>query len=383
MYNTNQVTLQQALPVALSYIRAGIIPLFVSPPGVGKTTMAQTIAAELSAQLRHVRLNSIPPEEAVGLQFIDHERKRTVRYAPAWVPAADGTDGNVLVFLDELMQAPDDFRKGIMSALLERYLGDHRIPDNCFFLAAGNSVEDGSNVYELDRATADRFGIIMIRPDFESWVNGFAGEHGVHRAVVGFLRHRPDYFEMTGPDGEQHPDQVIKPSPRSWTKLSDFLFQAEKDGLSDEAVKTGINGKVGTEIGSALWALVGSLRNLPTLEQLIRMSPKDVSRNTPKTMDVMWAYGQAMIWSATDADRTLRIMQLFGKFDEKSTLPMVEFRTNVIEAILKRARTVHQFSVGEEPRIRNLLIEWDHEKRASRMEAPGNDDGVVEMKKVA
>lgn len=378
MYNTNAVTLNKAIKVAMTYMRAGIIPLLVSPPGIGKTSMVQMIAREFKAELRHLRLNSIPPEEAVGLQFLDHETKRTIRYAPAWLPAEDGSDGDVVVFLDELMQAPDEYRKGIMSALLERYLGQHKIPDNCMFIAAGNSVEDGSNVYELDRATADRFGVIRIIPNLESWANDYAREKNLNTAIVGYLRHRPEHFELTDPDATDNPDIVIKPSPRSWEALSRFIDAAYKDNLEEDEIKAGINGKVGEIIGASVWTLIGTLRKLPTLEQFIAMDRESRQKATPDTMDIMWAYGQAMIWYASDAAKTLKIMQVFDSFDRNAKIPLVECRTNVIETILKRARTVHDFSVMDEPGIRNLLVEWDHEKKAIATGLRADNDGSPE-----
>lgn len=364
MYNTNTVTLKQAMRIAIAYIKAGTIPLLVSPPGVGKTSMVAAIARELKAELRHLRLNSIPPEEAVGLQFLDHETKRTIRYAPAWLPAENGSDGDIIVFLDELMQAPDEYRKGIMSALLERYLGQHRIPDNCMFIAAGNSVEDGSNVHELDRATADRFGVIRIRPDLESWANDYAREKNLNTGIVGYLRHRPDHFELTDPDSTDNPDIVIKPSPRSWEALSKFIDKAYEEELEEAEIKAGINGKVGESIGASVWTLVGTLRTLPTLTDMIAMRAEDRKKATPSEMDVMWAYGQAMIWHATDARKTRQVLELFDDFDRSANIPLVECRTNIVETILKRARHMHDFSVMEEPRIREILIAWDHEKKA-------------------
>jgi len=383
MYNTNAITLEQAKKVAIAYIKAGIIPLLVSPPGIGKSTIVGDIARELNAELRHLRLNSMPPEEAIGLQFLDHKTKRTIRYAPSWLPSEDGTDGNVVVFIDEMMQAPDEYRKGIMSALLERYLGQHKIPQNCMFIAAGNSIEDGSQVYELDRATADRFGIILIRPDFESWANDYAFENNVSTALVGYLRHRPDHFELTDPDAVDNPDIVIKPSPRSWVALSRFLDAAKIEGLNDEEIKAGINGKVGETIGACVWQLLGVLKDMPSLQEILKMNSKDRKKATPTQMEVLWSYGQSMIWHATNARATLQVMELFNDFDGEVDIPMIECRTNVIETILKRARKVHNFSVAEEPRIKEILLSWESEKKLLSSNDTSQDQESTEFKRAA
>lgn len=375
MYNTTPVPLHVAKDLAIAYMRAGIIPLLVSPPGTGKTTTVQDIAREMNAELRCIRLNSIPPEEALGLQYLDHDTRRTIRYAPSWVPAQDGSDGDVVVFCDELMQAPDEYRKGIMSALLERHLGDHRIPDNCMFIAAGNSVEDGSNVYELDRATADRFGVIVVRPDFETWANSYAEAKKVDPAIMGYLRMRPEHFDLTEEENAQ--DKVIKPSPRSWIAASAFLDHCRKAGVPAEVIKAGLQGKLGEEIGGTLWTLIGSLEKLPSLEALLEMSPTQQAKNTPATMDVMWAYGQSMIWHAKSNERIVKIISLFDAFEKKVEIPLVECRSNVMENILQRARHVHDFSVHDDERIKDALKRWRIEVKE---EIDGNNDNVQSLR---
>ena len=47
MYNTTPVSLDVAMNLALAYMRSGIIPLLISPPGTGKTTTAVTLGAGL------------------------------------------------------------------------------------------------------------------------------------------------------------------------------------------------------------------------------------------------------------------------------------------------------------------------------------------------
>lgn len=372
MYNTDPVSLKEAKSIAIAYIKSGIIPLFISAPGIGKTSAATEIAKELNADLYHLRLNSIPPEEAVGLQYIDRENKRTTRYAPSWVPEEDGSSGPRLVFLDEITQAPDEYRKGVMSALLERYLGEHKIPDNCYFIAAGNSAEDGTQVYELDRATAERFGVITIKTDFEDWANNYASKKDIHPAIMGYLRMRPDHFEMSDMNSPENMDKVLKPSPRTWVAMSEFLKNSA--GLSEKEIKIGLAGKLGIEIANSLWTIVGSLKNQPTLDDLTKMTSREIKNNTPKSMDVLWAYGQAMIWKSTNADEMAKIMRVIDSFDEEIDIPLIETRTNIIETILKRARVFHKFKITDNENIRKYLIAWDHEKRAISMHQNNDND---------
>ena len=361
MYNTISVTLDDALAVAHAEILAGNIPLLISSPGVGKTTLASQLAQMLDADLRPLRLNSQPPEEAVGLQFIDQTSQRTVHYPPRWVPKADGSEGPVLVFLDEYTQAPDEFRKGIMSALLERYIGDATLPDNCYFLAAGNSIDDGSNVHELDTATADRFTILRIEPDVVSWCDNYAPTRNIELALAAFLRQRPDMFENS--EETRRNDRAIASSPRSWEALDRFLKKARELGLTKQQIIAGTYGRVGEEVGAALHSVIDQVIDMPTITDLMKMDDKELKRHQPTTLDALWTYGQAMIWYATSEERIIDIFRLLDRL-KAPELPYQETRSHIHETILTRARHVHGLKLDGNEEIGRMLNQWRLESQA-------------------
>ena len=346
-YNTRSVTYDSALAIAHAVMLSGSVPLLISKPGIGKTSLAADLGSLMSAQVRHLRLNNIPPEDALGLQYIDEEKKTSVRYLPDWVPAEDGSDGNVIIFLDEITQAPDEYRKGIMSALNERYIGNRRLPDNCYFLAAGNSIEDGTNVHDLDTATADRFCIIKMHGDVISWANNYAGKNKINLAMVAFLRLRPDLFGAGGDDQEETSGDhnIIRTSPRTWEKASRFLDCAIAQGLSSDDVVTGLAGHVGITNAEAFWLVYGEITGQPTLEELMAMSPKELKDNRPKSMDMLWAYGQSMIWYSNTVENIEKVVRLLDRMETSEDIPYAETRAQIFETIAKRARHIHGLDI--------------------------------------
>ena len=107
------------------------------------------------------------------------------------------------------------------------------------------------------------------------------------------------------------------------------------------------------------------------------MSPTQQAKNTPATMDVMWAYGQSMIWHAKSNERIVKIISLFDAFEKKVEIPLVECRSNVMENILQRARHVHDFSVHDDERIKDALKRWRIEVKE---EIDGNNDNVQSLR---
>lgn len=363
MINTVPVSLITAKNVAMSYLRCGVIPMLIAPPGVGKTATVKDLARDLGAQLFHIRLNNTPPEEAIGLQFIEVENgeRHTIRLPAKWVPKSDGSDGPRLIFLDEFNQAPDEYRKGLMSALLERYIGENELPDNCYFIAASNSAEDGTNVYEMDRATADRFGIIKIDADLPLWANDYAAKKNLNLSVVAFLRNREDMFETSKALIES--GDLIGGSPRTWEAVSKYIDQAKLDNLPDDEIKAGLMGLIGETCTNSFWAVQGEILKLPTLDKLLRMSPSQRKKNSPQTMDALWMYGQSMIWSANNEKSIRQIFSLLDHFETPATIPYHETRTHIVESILERARHKHKIDPTAIPEIAEQVMEWEEKAR--------------------
>lgn len=394
MYNTAPVNWQTAYETALFYMRNGIVPLLLSAPGIGKTMMADRIAQELGAKLVPVRLNSIPPEDAIGLQYVDREGQRTVNLPPSWLPAEDGTDGPIVLFFDEVTQAPDDFRKGVMSVLVERYLGQKKLPDNCYVMAAGNTVDDGTNVYELDRATASRFGIIKVRTDVESWANDYARKKGLEIATVAFLRVRQDCFEMS--EEAMKGDNSIAPAPRIWEKIDPLLksHQANpgktpEEQLTRKAVlTTALNGMLGENVARAFISVYDEVVGLTGLADLMKMDRAERRKLSPKTMDSLWMYAQGAIWYATDVDRIAAVYGLLDDFEPVGDMPFYETRNMVGETMLQRA--LHRLKLDpsfiQDSRIYHYTNKWKSEANAAMAEAAAADgagEGGVTALKVA
>lgn len=343
-YNTISIDLDEAEELAILYMESGNIPFLVAAPGVGKTTMVGNIARRMNAKLHCLRLNNIPPEEVSGLQYIDRTGEKSKRLPPMWMPNPDGSDGPTIIFLDELTQAADENRKAIMSALLERYLGDTCLPDNCYFIAAGNSEEDGTNVYVFDRATADRFAYIKIKVNPEKFCNDYARQKNFEQEIVTLIRVRPDVLEMS--EEMSKGDSLIGPSPRSWEAVDRFLKKVkEKKGTSSEvsqnAFIAGIKGKVGDSIGASLLDVIEKIKEMQSVQDFLSMSRDERKKNSPKSLEAMWMIGQGLIWHSTTLERCEEAFDILDSFEEIAEIPFYETRFNIAETILQRAVTLH------------------------------------------
>jgi hypothetical protein len=165
----------------------------------------------------------IAPEDVSGVPRIVGERSV---FCPPRVLLPESPQPFCL-FLDELPACTPDIQKAFYSLLLERRVGEHRLPRGSWVVAAGNRAEDRALVRTISSALINRVILLQVRVDLTEWID-WAGVHGVRREVVSFLRDSPHSLLRDVPR-----DSVPFSTPRAWTLLSEALDLAEAAGILD------------------------------------------------------------------------------------------------------------------------------------------------------
>src|SRR5205823_6536211 len=111
--------------------------LLLAPPGVGKSEVVRQAAAEAGLEVRSLLGTQIAPEDVSGVPKL--VGGRAVFCPPRLLLPDDGRP--FCLFLDELPAAPPDVQKAFYSLLLERRIGEHRLPPGTWVVAAGNRSE--------------------------------------------------------------------------------------------------------------------------------------------------------------------------------------------------------------------------------------------------
>lgn len=216
---TETVTLSQARDLirCLSHEQS---VLLLSPPGVGKSDVVRQAAAADGLECKSLLGTQIAPEDVSGVPRIVGERSV---FCPPRVLLPE-TPGKFCLFLDELPACAPDVQKAFYSLLLERRIGEHRLPEGTWVVAAGNRTEDKALVRTLSSALVNRVFVLPVRVDREEWFV-WATAHGVRSDVLTFLRHVPLALQRAVPA-----DPVPFCTPRAWALLSRDLDLAERAG---------------------------------------------------------------------------------------------------------------------------------------------------------
>ena len=200
------------------------------PPGVGKSQGIRQVAEQLerntgkTVHITDVRLLLFNPVDLRGIPTANADKTLAVWLKPQ-IFQMDESDRVVnILFLDEISAAPPSVQAAAYQITLDRMVGEHRLPENCIVIAAGNRVTDKSVAYNMPKALANRLCHLELREDPQAW-HDWAVTRGVHPYVVGFL----EYNSYPLMKFEPASTDLAFPTPRSWEMVSSILNTVSDD----------------------------------------------------------------------------------------------------------------------------------------------------------
>jgi hypothetical protein len=316
--------------------------LLVSGPGVGKSDIVRLAAAEAGLECRALLGTQIAPEDVSGVPKL--LRERTVFCPPRVVLPED--DRPFCLFLDELPASPPDVQKAFYSLLLERRLGEYRLPRNSWVVAAGNRVEDQALTRTLSSALVNRLFVVPIRVDVAGWL-AWAERSGVRAEVRAFIHYVPQALCRPAPR-----DPVPFSTPRAWALMSRDLDLAERDGRLNESERRAIAfGRLSPEDAGLFCALAeDGLGELRPLADYLR----DPSL-LPKQPTAMW-FVVSRLRRAVERDE-LRPPDAGDEFPARVRALLAAIPQEYLFALLVDLEP-RWYDLGAEPTLVNEMVVW-------------------------
>ena len=199
---------------------ATVRPVFIwGPPGIGKSALVQAFAASVGLECVSLLGSQLAPEDLLGVpQIIDG----ITRFCP---PAMIAREQPYCLFLDELNACTQDVQKAFYSLILERRVGEYRMPESSIVIAAGNRAQDSAIVRTMSSALVNRMIHVQLKVSAGEWLQ-WAQQAQLHPLVLDYLAQRPDHLWSQPPKHEE-----AFSTPRAWHMLSDALL-SYGDGLT-------------------------------------------------------------------------------------------------------------------------------------------------------
>ncbi len=259
------------------------------PPGVGKSQAVRQIAKEIEndtkkrVSVTDVRLLLFNPIDLRGIPTANADKTLAVWLKPQIFQMDPSEDLVNILFLDEISAAPQSVQAAAYQITLDRVVGEHKLPENCIVIAAGNRTTDKSVAFKMPKALANRLMHIEVEGSFKSWKE-WAIKSGINDKVIGFLSFRQDYLMGFNASNED----LAFATPRSWEMVSNLLNNVNSDLDKMYPLISGLVGS-GVAIEFRTWAKVYS--QLPNIKDIFdgKMPP------VPTSPDVLYALTSAMV----------------------------------------------------------------------------------------
>jgi MoxR-like ATPase len=232
--------------------------------GVGKSQIVHQVADDLNYDFLDVRAVQLDPVDLRGLPRISADQTEWV--PPKFLP----TSGKGILFLDELTSAPQMTQAGCYQLVLDRRLGEYRLPDEWVVLAAGNPASERGVHFSMPRPLRNRFVHLELEPDLDDW-SKWAVKARVRPEIIAFLRFKPELLH----DAQVTSDANAWPTPRSWEMASRVLSGVAQrtnarllSGTSEFEAQL-LDGTVGQAAASELVAFLRLFRELPSIDEIL------------------------------------------------------------------------------------------------------------------
>lgn len=247
-------------------------------PGIGKSSVVKQVAKNLDLELIDLRISQLAPTDLRGLPSIKDGRAHFA------VPSFFPDTGKGIIFCDELNLCSPSVMGIAQQLILDRQVGDYKVPEGWFIIAAGNRTEDRAAISQMPAPVANRFIHFHIDSSLDSWKEYAIGA-GINEKILAFLNFRPQLlynFEK---------NQSAWPSPRSWEFANSLL-----------AIDLNIESAVGAGAASEFYAYQTIYKELPDVESIFR--GEDIT--VPHEPSLMYAVCGALINRAKTADNIFR-----------------------------------------------------------------------------
>ncbi len=193
-------------------------PLFVGPPGVGKSHIVQAWSKARNIPFIDLRIAYMEAPDLIGFPSIEHlgNRQVTVHNIPEFLPH----EGIGVLLLEEPNRGTSSVMNCLMQLLTDRKIHKYVLPAGWVIAACINPEGNEYDVASMDAALKDRFEMFQVDYDKQSLVTHMY-DAAWHKDVVNFVESNMwTYFR---PEKVKNTPGSKYISPRTLSKLNAVL----------------------------------------------------------------------------------------------------------------------------------------------------------------
>lgn len=236
------------------------IPTYLwGSPGVGKSSIVKQIAKDKNIGFIDLRLSLMDPTDLKGIPFYDANEQTALWAPPAFLPR----EGEGILFLDELNTAPPSLQASAYQLILDRCVGEYKLPDGWAIVSAGNKESDRGVTYKMAPPLANRFVHLEMDVDLEDW-KLWAYKNNICESVIAYLSYKTQNLFTFDPSQ----NQKSFATPRSWEYVDKIL----KSHMDESLLLDAISGAIGKDIGVDFLSFFKVMHKLPDIKSIVESS---------------------------------------------------------------------------------------------------------------
>ena len=268
-------------------------PIFLwGPPGIGKSDIVKQISDSFSnSHLIDIRLSLWEPTDIKGIPYFDSNSGTMVWGAPSELPNAEmaAKYDTIVLFLDEMNSAAPAVQAAAYQLILNRRVGQYKLPDNVMIVAAGNREADKGVTYRMPAPLANRFVHLEMAVNFDDWFQ-WAVDNKIHKDVVGFLNFsKKDLYDFD----PKSPSRSFA-TPRSWSFVSELLG----DDIDENTTADLVSGSVGEGLAVKFMAHRKIAGQLPNPTDILKGKVKELKS---KEISAMYSLTVSLCYELKEA----------------------------------------------------------------------------------
>lgn len=271
MYTVKIEELRKVIPT----IGVELTPIVQSEPGCGKTTLLTMIEEDLGDKYEYVYVDCpVMDMSDIAMTIPNHTTKSLENYVGS-IFKLDSNKPKVIL-LDEFMKAPKMLQVIFTRLMLERCVGDRKLPEGSIIFGTSNNQSDGVGDTMLAHA-GNRVCIMeMSKPTAEEWIP-WATDNGVHPLIRAWVHMFPRALHSyRNADEEAENPYIFNPknpqlsycSPRSLAKATIIMDNRETLGVN--ATLSALSGTIGASASADMSALMSTEQEIPLYDSILK-----------------------------------------------------------------------------------------------------------------
>ena len=184
----------------------------------------------------------------------------------------DGSIKEGILFLDELNTAAPMVQASAYQLILDRKIGEYKLPDGWAIVAAGNRESDRGVVFRMAAPLANRFIHLDMEVSVDDW-RVWAMNSNIDLSIISFISYRPDALFTFNTQS----DTKAFATPRTWAYVNEILLSNPEDDL----LMSLVSGAIGEELAASFLGFKAVIKDLPDIDGIfegtITQTPTDAS----------------------------------------------------------------------------------------------------------